>query len=325
MSKPKRAKRFLRSCLQAFGLAVWLYSAGGAQPVEPSPNPLDPRLQVKVQKLQLEGNEALPDEEFKDILEGYQDRLLSFEDIRRIADAIVTRYREHDYLTVSAYLPEQNLSDGTVRIRVVESKIGDIAVEGAKHYSPEFVRWMFEPALDRQKRGELPRRSDVQRQLLLLNDNMDLSVRSVLRESNKEGTVDMILQVQDENPVHFSIDYNNLGARTTGEHRLGAGFEWGDLSGRGDLLNLRYVESGLLNADTKGLDLFMVGYSAPLNNNGTYLDFSYANSAFVAGQELQILDIRGDADVLRAGIRHKLIRSPEGNLDIAGGVHVPRY
>lgn len=314
-----RGGRAFRRGLKAFGLALWLLGSTLAQPVEPVQNPLDPQLQVKVERLEIEGNTALPSDEFRDIIEGYQGRLLSFEDIRRIADAIVTRYRENDYLTVSAYLPEQDLTDGTVKIRVVESKLGEITVEGAKHYSPEFIRWMFEPALSTGSPNGLARRSEVQRQLLLLNDNLDLGVRAVIRESNKEGVVDMILQVQDQNPLHFGIDYNNLGARTTGEHRLGASFEWGDLSGRGDLLNLRYVESGLLNANVKGLDLFSVGYTAPLNNKGTYFDFNYANSAFVAGQELEILDIRGEADVFRAGVRHKLIRSTEANLELTGG------
>ncbi|HIB69201.1 MAG TPA: hypothetical protein EYO33_29970, partial [Phycisphaerales bacterium] len=67
-------------------------------------------------------------------------------------------------------------------IQVVEAQISTIEVEGAKHYDPEFVRWMFKPALSRQQAGGLPRRSEVQRQLLLLNDNMDLNVRSVIRE-----------------------------------------------------------------------------------------------------------------------------------------------
>ena len=311
----------LKKVAGALVLSCFLAGSALGQSLDPAQDPLgEPPVQVKVDRLKLTGNTELPDEVFADILDGYKGRLLSFEDIRRIAEAVVTRYRENDYLTVSAYLPEQDLTDGEVTIQVVEAQISTIEVEGAKHYDPEFVRWMFQPALSRQEAGGLPRRSEVQRQLLLLNDNMDLNVRSVVRESSEEGKVDLVLQVQDERPLHFGIDYNNLGAKATGVHRLGGSFEWGDLSGRGDVLNLRYVESGLLNADTKGLDLFQVGYTAPLNNNGTYFDFSYANSAFQAGQQFAILDIRGDADVFRAGVRHKLIRSPDANLDITAGL-----
>ncbi len=275
--------------------------------------------QVKVQRITLEGNRTLSTDHFADILARWEGRLLSFDDIRRLSEAIVTRYRENDYLTVSAYLPEQDLTDGELIIRVIEAKVGKVSVEGNRFYDTDYIEWMFEPALTGPDQDSLPRNSEFQRQLLLLNDQMDLNVRSVLREGSSEGEVDVVLQVSDSRPLHYGIDYNNLGARSTGEHRLGGTFQWGNLSNRGDVLSLRYVNSGLLNADTNGLDLFMVGYQTPLNNLGTSLDLSYANSAFQVGQELQILDIRGSADVIRALVRHRVIRSAEANLDIEGG------
>ena len=299
-------------------LAGSLVGLASGQSLTPQDNPISEPVQVRVEKLVLQGNTVLPASTFQDIIDGYQGRLLSFEDIRRVAEAIVTRYREHDYLTVSAYLPEQDLSAGQVTIKVVEAKVGRVTVEGAKHYDPEFVKWMFDPALDAQRNGSaLLRRSDVQRQLLLLNDNLDLSARSVFREGSKEGEVDLVLQVEDARPIHLTLDYNNLGARTTGRNRLGASFEWGDLSNIGDVLSLRFVESGILNPNTKGVNIFSAGYTAPLNNRGTSLDVSYANSAFQVGEELQILDIRGSADVFRAGIRHQIVRSTSANLEFS--------
>ncbi len=281
--------------------------------------PLPTVEQVKVHKIQLKGNRALPTSEFEDLLAPWEGRVVTFDQIRRLSEEIVGRYREHDYLTVSTYLPEQDLTSGTLTIRVVEAQIGTVSVEGNRFYSDDYLRWMFEPALGEGGDTDLPRNSAVQRQLLLMNDQRDLNVRSVLREGSKEGEVDVVLQVSDSRPLHFGIDYNNLGSRTTGEHRLGATFQWGNLSGRGDTLSLRYVNSGLLNADTDGVNLFMVGYQTPLNNVGTTFDLSYANSAFQVGQEFQVLDIRGRADVIRALVRHQLIRSVDANLVLEGG------
>lgn len=297
-------------------VAAWLLCAN---PSAAQSNPQDSPLQVKVNKLTLSGNHSLSHSEFEDILGPYEGRLLSMDDIRRVAEEVVARYRERDYMTVSAYLPEQDLSDGELTIAVVEAKVARVTVEGNKFYDESYIKWMFDPALQRQREhGELIRRSDVERQLLLLNDTMDLTIRSVVKESETPGQVDIVLQATDRRPLHLTLDYNNLGARSTGRNRLGASVEWGNVTGWGDSLNFRYVESELLNADTKGLDLFYARYFAPLSNGGTFLDLSYANSAFQVGQELQILDIRGDADVLRAGLRHRLIRSSELNLDIEG-------
>lgn len=307
--------RWWKGGLAALSLCLCLASSASAQPGLP---PSDP-VQVKVHKLTLTGNSALPSSEFNDILSSYQDRLLTMDDIRRVAEAVVARYRAHDYMTVSAYLPEQDLSRGELTIAVVEGKVGNVTVEGNKYYDPAYIKWMFEPALENARQtGSLLKRSAVERQLLLLNDSMDLTVRSIVKEGTLEGEVDLVLQVEDHHPTHFTLDYNNLGARSTGQNRLGGLFEWGNFTNRGDVLSVRYVESELLNADTQGLDLIFARYMSPLNNQGTYFDFSYANSAFQVGQELQILDIRGRADVLRAGVTHRLIRSSDANLDVDG-------
>lgn len=252
-----------------------------------------------------------------DVLKKYTGRPLTFSQLEEAAQAVAEMYRAHDYFTVSAYLPKQELGNGEVLIKVVESPLGEVKLEGNKRYSTDYINWMLEPI--RAEKGTLPTRSALQRQLLLLNDNMDLEASSVVRAADSKDAVDLLVSVKDSVPTHFSLDYNNLGARTSGRNRLGATFQWGNLTDRADMLTLRYVESGLLNVNTKGLDLFSVGYEAPLNNIGTKFKASYANSAFQAGQELQILDIRGKADVVNLGVEHALVRLPEANLFVNGG------
>ena len=44
-----------------------------------------------------------------------------------------------------------------------------------------------------------------------------------------------------------------------------------------------------------------------------------SNAAFAVGQELEILDIRGDAIVAGAFVSHPFIRTPDWNLDLNGG------
>lgn len=251
-------------------------------------------------------------------LESFAGRKLSFDELQQAAEAVSELYRAHDYFTVTAFLPEQELGDGTVTIKVVENTLADLKIEGNTRYSTDYIRWMFEPLL-LGAQGQPPKRSDLQRQLLLLNDEMDLNVRSVVQPGSQDGEVDLAIKVEDDLPTHLTLDYNNLGARATGRNRLGATFEWGNFSDRADVLTLRYVESDLLNADTNGLDLFSLNYNAPLNNNGTNINVSYANSAFQVGRELQILDIRGDADVFSLLVDHPIVRGTDSNLYVNGG------
>lgn len=254
----------------------------------------------------------------QEILESFKGRPVTFSELEKATQLVAELYREHDFFTVSAYLPQQRMSDGEVIIKVVESRLGDIAVEGNTRYSTEYIEWMMKPVLQ-DSDGKLPRRSVLQRQLLLLNDKMDLTVKSVVESTDSTEVVDLVIQADDDLPTHLTLDYNNLGARTTGRNRLGATFQWGNFTNRADMLTLRYVESDLLNADVRGLDLFSLNYSTPINNRGTELSFSYANSAFQVGRELELLDIRGDADVFNLSVEHPIIRGTDSNLYVNGG------
>lgn len=296
------------------GLAVaaclWLHSLtfASAQPT------LDQT--ITVEQFQVQGMKTLDTQLAQDVLQEYLGKPLTFTGLEKAAQAVAELYRAHDYFTVSAYLPKQELQDGRVTIKVVESPLGELKVDGNTRYSTDYINWMLKPV---KGEGGLPKRSQLQRQLLLLSDNMDLEARSFVRKGSSDGTVDLMVEVEDDLPTHLSFDYNNLGARSSGRNRLGATFEWGNLTDRADVLTLRYVESDLLNADTNGLDLFSLNYRAPLNNQGTHFNFSYANSAFQAGQELQILDIRGDADVFSLMVDHPILRGTEANLWVEGG------
>ena len=293
----------------AIGALTSLKPAWAQPPVPPT---------VRVDHFHVEGMKTLDKALADTILDDYEGRDLTFTELERAAQAVAELYRENDYFTVTAYLPKQEMKDGVVTIKVVESKLKDVEIQGNTRYSTEYIEWMMQPVIDDAGEG-LPRRSVLQRQLLLLGDNMDLDARSVVKAGDNPEEVSLLIQADDDLPTHLTLDYNNLGAVSTGRHRLGATFEWGNLTNRADVLTLRYVESDLLNADVRGLDLFSLGYRTPLNNHGTHLNFSYANSAFQVGRELQVLDIRGDADVLTLTADHPIVRGPDANLYVNGG------
>lgn len=295
----------------ALAACLWLQSL---LPTYAQPTPVQT---VTVDQFQIQGMKTLDSKLADQVLHQYLGRPLTFTELERAAQAVSELYRSHDYFTVSAYLPKQELKDGNVTIKVVESQVQDLKIQGNTRYSTDYIKWMLEPVLGQE--GQLPKRSVLQRQLLLLSDNMDLETRSIVQKADSSDGVDLVIDVEDDLPTHFTIDYNNLGARSSGRNRLGATFEWGNLTNRADVLTLRYVESDLLNADTDGLDLFSINYRAPINNCGTHFNFSYANSAFQAGQELQILDIRGDADVISLMLDHPIVRGTDSNLWVEGG------
>lgn len=268
--------------------------------------------QVTVKDFQFEGNTQVSNEKLNAELDDLRGQNLTFEQLKGAADRLTDLYRKEGYFTVRAALPAQDINDGVVRFNIVESKLGKISIQGNERYSTEFLNWYIEPV----EGQEYPDRHLLQRQLLLLNEFPDLEVSSIVEAGDDPNTVDLVLDVTDDNPTHFTIDYNNFGSRFNGRHRVGATLDFGNFSGNGDRLTLR----GLRSLADRGVTLGTANYSIPISNSGTRANFLLSNAAFAVGRELDVLDIRGDALVAGAFITHPFIRTPDWNLDFNGGL-----
>ncbi len=267
---------------------------------------------VTVKDFVFEGNSQLSVDRLKAELQDLQGQSLTFDELKGAADRITDLYRKEGYFTVRAAVPAQDIADGVVKLNIIESKLGKVTIQGNERYSTEFLNWWIEPLQE----TEFPKSDLVQRQIMLLNEFPDLEVTSIVEAGDDPETVNLTLDVSDDVPTHFSIDYNNFGSSFTGRHRIGATLDFGDLSGHGDRLVLR----GLRSLADKGVTVGTLNYSVPISNNGTKASFLVSNAAYAVGRDLGILDIRGDAIVAGAFVSHPIVRSPDWNLDVNGGL-----
>lgn len=290
---------FLRALLLVF-LFVQLASLARAQP------------RVRVTDFRFDGNTVLPRGDLEAVLQDLKGQELSLEDLKGAADRVTDLYRKEGYFTVRAAVPAQDLKDGVVRFEIIENRLGKISIEGNERYSTEFLRWFLEP-LEGQ---DLPNEKLLKRQLLLLNEFPRLQASSVVQKGEEPGTVDLAIEVVDEHPTRFTLEYNNLGSRFVGRDRIGAILDLGNLSGHGDRLIVR----GLRSLSTLGTTVATLNYSIPVNNLGTKASVLVSNAAYGVGRELEILDIRGEALVAGAFVTHPLVRQADWNLDFSAGL-----
>ena len=62
----------------------------------------------------------------------YLNKQVTFNDIKDITAKIKAKYKEKGYLTTAAFLPEQEIKDGRIEIKVIEGKMGKLSIEGNK-------------------------------------------------------------------------------------------------------------------------------------------------------------------------------------------------
>ncbi|CDN62113.1 putative activation/secretion signal peptide protein [Burkholderia cenocepacia H111] len=99
-------------------------------PVEPPPAPAhDAGPRVAVRGFAIEGNTVIATERLQALLVEFMHRDLSFAELQQAASRITHYYRERGYVLARAYLPRQDIDDGTIRIAIVEGRYGKIDVQ----------------------------------------------------------------------------------------------------------------------------------------------------------------------------------------------------
>lgn len=227
-------------------------------------------------------------------------------ELQKLADLITDEYRERGYVLARAYIPAQEIKEGVVEIAILEGRVGEIIIKDNKHYSTEFIRRGF----TRVREDKVIKLSTLERSLLLLNEYPDLKVTAVLQAGREPGTTDIIVNVEDELPLHLVIDYNNFGSRFVSRHRYGTGPDLGNMIIEGSVLSLR----GVMGSDPDDLLFGRASYVFPINTIGTKLGLSYSAGEFEVERIFAHFDIHGEFRSYGASLTHPFIKRRFENL-----------
>jgi len=155
-------------------------------------------------------------EELKPIYEKYLSHKVSLEVAWIIAAEITNKYRDNGYFLSRAYVPEQEIDKGVIRINVVEGYVGKVEID--KKYQESSIIQQLINDITSQKPVKA---AQLESFLLRLNDLPSYSFRGVLSDldSADESAVLIKLVVTDkENAGSISLD--NFGSRYLGPQQV---------------------------------------------------------------------------------------------------------
>jgi hemolysin activation/secretion protein len=196
-------------------LCIWPDQAGSAE--EPST--------FEIRSFVVEGNTLFPEKSIQDILQPYKGSGKRSSDVETARSALEKMYHSEGYPAVIVNIPEQTVQDGTIRLEVVESTIGSTRVTGNRWFTREKILRDI-PSLAPGKILYVP---DVQKDLAHLNRSSDLKVTPSLAPGKEAGTTDVTLKVEDNFPLHGSIELNNRSTHDTTDLRLNAMLRYDNL------------------------------------------------------------------------------------------------
>ncbi|MDD5680211.1 MAG: ShlB/FhaC/HecB family hemolysin secretion/activation protein [Candidatus Omnitrophica bacterium] len=263
-----------------------------------------------LKEIRITGTTIFKPEDFRPIYEPYLNKTVSFKDLEVIMENIKAKYKEKGYLTTTAYIPEQEVKDGKIEIRVLEGRLGEVKVEENKWFAAAVVKRYIHA-----KKGAPLNILKLQKDLLRLNQNPDLEIKAILSKGQEVGTSDIIVKVADKFPYHVGASVDNLGTRLVGRYRTSISFRSTNLTGGNDSIFVNTLMSRSSAGD-------FVSYKMPLDTYGTDIGIDYTYFRMRLGKEYRSENISGDTQIYTPYISKEIYLSERLQANIKSGLEI---
>ena len=253
-----------------------------------------------------DGNTVLPDSKLQALAAPYVGRKISLADVYELVGKVTAAYRRAGYILSRAVVPAQRISDGHLRLQIVQGYVGKVMIEGDAGGARPYLQ-----AYGERITADKPLTAEVlERELLLAGDLSGMRVRSVLTASpTMPGAADLTLAVTPKKIDAF-LGADNRGSRYLGPYEVQAGVFVNDVFGTGGRLGI----NGVVTPDD-GPDVAYGGvtYDQPIGYNGVRLFVSANYAATKPGSTLRALNTQGRALNGSAALSYPFIRSRDFN------------
>lgn len=271
---------------------------------EPLAAPVGPVLRgtVRLQEVVFSPSELLSEAELSAAARPYLGRDVSSQDLNGFLQAIQALYLAKGFQTAVPVLPQQDLQSGSLRVLLVEGRLGGVKVqarpEGEAGADPAWVaRWFDLPV------GAVIRPDALATRLNVFNATSDFAAQAVFAPGAEFGRSDLLVQLPEAavSQTWALLEMPDLGAGVRGSSVI-AGYRRAPLSARGGRFDLM----GTANSDSATVSL---AASLPLGSAGWRLGASAtasrSRSTYVwPDPTLDPLAIRGDSSSVALELSH---------------------
>ncbi len=280
------------------------------EPVLDMPQSSDAAQGIEVGAIVIDGLSALTRAEFAPVIESFAGRMLTREDLRRLVDDIANHARKRGYILATAWIAEQALVGGMLRVTVDEGAIDEIRVEGSE-----------DPAIRHQLERLLAIKpltlAALEREVLLARDLPGVWIRKTRFE--REGATRVL--VVDARREDFSgrVLVATDGIKPVGPVRARIDLDANGLISPHDRVDLSFSTNPL---EPDELAFFSARYSVVVNDAGTTIGASGAFSRTRPGAYLASRALEGTFWQAGLQMRHPLLRRQRRSLWLEGSAEL---
>lgn len=265
-----------------------------------------PPVKVFVREFQFEGHTVFPVQDLQTLAAPYTNREVTTEDLERLRTAVTLLYVQRGYVTSGAVIPDQAVTDGLIRIQIIEGALTDINIEGARWIWPSYYRRRI--ALSA---GPPVNIYTLQERLQLLQQDPRVDrLNAELRRGISPGRNELNVRVTESRPFKAWVEFNNHQSPAVRAERWMATLAHESLTGNGDRLQVTYGQSIPINNTTGVLPLINVSYVLPITAYDTTLAVAYRRSDFeVVTEPFRTLGIEGHTEIFSVMLQQPVYRT----------------
>ena len=241
--------------------------------------------------------------------QGYLGQEVTVTELEQAAAAVTDYCTQQGYTVATAVLPQQNIQDGTVEIRIFLGTLGKVIIENDSRLA-DAAAVALAAALERD--GYI-RTARIESVLNNFNDLPGISAAGILSAGEAIGSTDLTIALHDGKTAEHIVYSDNYGGKYSGRYRYGFQTTLNDPGRIGDKFT---VGGTLSNEDMRNYNF---GYEMPISGNGSRLGISYSQMDYTLGDDFNLLDAVGKAKTFSIYGSTPLANNSSSKLDLVYG------
>ncbi|MCF6293997.1 MAG: BamA/TamA family outer membrane protein, partial [Robiginitomaculum sp.] len=260
-----------------------------------------------VHTIELNGNTVFNADELQTWFMPYQQRKVSSDELRYLADELTQHYIDRGYLNSGVIIPNQEIKNDIVYLQAIEGQLSKIEILGNEKIRTAYIEDHIRVNLS-SPLNVVQLKENLQ---LFERDPHILQINAQLLPSLNRGESILRIKLKEKRPYSFGLQANNFRTPAIGEEQMRINGTYRNLTGRGDQVS---VEAGL----TQSANELSIRYALPLNANGVNLSIQHARttgSITLDASGSDDLVITSDAIQTSIGLNYPLIRRLKQSLN----------
>jgi len=239
-------------------------------------------------------------------------------DIGKALNAINTRYQDEGFITTRAYVPEQDVADGSLDITVVPGTLDGYIYGGG---APADARLL---AAFPAKRGALLNLRDLEQGLENINAPRSSNSTFQLTPGQAVGASRVQVDVDDTRPWHFDANFTNADVGGGADTTLGLNAGLDNALGLNDQLTIGLSGAPFEERAQKYSDGINIGWKIPVGNWSHTLSAGGRRYFFVLPGINQSYDVTGRSRNVALDTSRLLMRNQTAKVYAYGGLKLSR-